>query len=85
MELAAWVIGFLVGLALLQVLAYHFLRDRFDTSPRTGLSGRSGTLLAPTSDPDTDPAETGCRCPACGTLNERQYTFCRTCVGRLAT
>ena len=85
MELAAWVIVFLVGLALLQVLAYHFLRDRFDTSPRTGPSGRSGTLLAPTGDSDPNPDEAGCRCPACGTLNKRQYTFCRTCVGRLAT
>lgn len=83
MELAAWVILFLVGLALLQVLAYHVIRDRFDTSPATGRSGKSGPLFAPRT--EEQPAGDRCQCPACGTSNERRYTFCRACVSRLAT
>jgi hypothetical protein len=80
----AWILAYVVGFALLQLLLYRYLgRDARGTdaatpTAREGSAGLTGGAHAPTGDAVT--------CRHCGAENDREasYRFCRECTSPLA-
>lgn len=92
MEPWAWIVVYLVGFTLFQLLLFRFVSD---AGTLDGLSLGSGETTdprsvdhtPPTREPDRGPERTGegVRCPHCGTDNEDEegFTYCRNCLAQL--
>ena len=79
----AWIVAYVVGFALLQLLLYRYLgRDARGTdaarpAATEGPAGLTGATRAPTGD--------AVACRHCGAENDREapYRFCRVCTSPL--
>lgn len=80
MEVWTWVVAYIVGFALLQLLAYRYVRD---SDPSVGGPG-VGDERAAGADRDGAPAadDAGIYCRNCSTHNERvsTYRYCKGCL-----
>jgi len=82
-----WVLLYVVGFVLLQVLLYRYLQRNetgFDGATPVdgdGEADRSAVRAAPT--PDAAESDDRFRCPNCVTPNDRTFTYCRNCTTRL--
>jgi len=75
---SAWVYASIALLlcAHLLILLYAYRANRFDADPLdTGAAVGDGA--------GADGGDSVCRCPECGTQNDRTYRFCRQCVAEL--
>jgi len=98
MEPWGWILVYLVGFTLFQLLLVRYVSDdrslggvslgSNEASPPQ--SGERGYALAetgrPAADEDPEPrAEDGVHCPQCGEFNadEQSFTYCRTCLAQL--
>lgn len=84
METWAWLLAYVVGFGLLQLVLYHHFR-RNDATPDSApaSSERAGAgSIEHAADTSADP---GIYCPECGTRNEREpmVRYCRQCVSHL--
>lgn len=92
MEPWTWILVYLVGFTLFQLLLFRYFSDGRSAD---GLSLGSGEATGPQSvergqplresNQQSDDEGTGVHCPHCGTLNEdaQSYTFCRNCLAQL--
>jgi len=81
MAVWVWLVAYLVGFALLQILLYRYFREdspRERTAPSASERSRV-PLEAPPDDADGD----GIRCRQCGAYNDAGYSYCRQCTGQL--
>lgn len=83
MEAWAWLVAYLLGFGLLQLVLYRYFQREFrhaDTTPAT--TERSA---APAHDGGGEPAGEGIHCPECGcrNLQEPTFTYCRRCTSPL--
>lgn len=81
MEAWAWLLAYLVGFALLQVVLYRYFQRGESTHDSEREPGHrrlerhaTGSDIAETSSAD------GVSCQECGTRNDRTYSYCRNCV-----
>jgi hypothetical protein len=89
MSVWGWLVAYVVGFALLQLLLYRYFSDDHTTydgaSPdarETSTEGHPAAGQDPLAPrPPTEPGDT-LVCRHCGAPNEREgsYTFCRRCV-----
>lgn len=88
MEVWTWIVAYIVGFSLLQLLVYRYVRDREASVERTSPRGAE-TYSAPVDQTERAPAVRsdggeGKHCPECGTFNESDsYRYCRECVSPL--
>ncbi|MFB6151197.1 MAG: hypothetical protein ABEJ40_05265 [Haloarculaceae archaeon] len=95
MEPWGWILIYLVGFTLFQLLLFRFFSDgrvSGETSPGSGEttvhqsfdSGRNPREAVEESTDSTERGE-GIRCPRCGTDNadEPSFTYCRNCLAQL--
>jgi hypothetical protein len=90
MEVWTWVVAYIVGFSLLQLLVYRYFRDRDpsverSSPPKEGSSGIEGLERDRERSPNPEPtpdapmqadADTdGIRCQHCGTYNEKAAKF----------
>jgi hypothetical protein len=86
MEVWTWIVAYIVGFSLLQLLVYRYVRDReaSGTAPRG-----AETYSAPLDQTERAPGarsegDEGTHCPQCGAFNEgNSYQYCRACVSPL--
>jgi hypothetical protein len=81
METWAWLVAYVVGFGLLQLLLYRYFQ-REDPAPDVtpGPVERGGqSAIDGANGPATDG---GVQCPHCGTVNEdgAMYSYCRECA-----
>jgi membrane protein implicated in regulation of membrane protease activity len=79
-----WLVVYLVGFALLQVLLYRYFQDSRggQTAPRSSEPEGARAPVERATERDSDPRG-GVSCPHCGTLNEAGYAYCRECAEQL--
>lgn len=94
MEAWAWILVYLVGFTLFQLLLFRYFSDgrSFDgvslgsgeTAGAQSLDRTRTTADAPQRTDDAD-ADDGLRCPHCGARNEDDatYTYCSNCLTQL--
>jgi hypothetical protein len=77
-----WLIAYVVGFGLLQLLLYRYLQRRGPTANSTAGRGASGGTGSAQSASAT---EAGVRCESCGTVNEADgmIRYCRSCAESL--
>ena len=81
-----WIVAAVIGLTLLQVILFRYIRGQRGASVEA--SGLRGSTQRPVEersaggDASGVPGE-GRRCPDCGATNAMGFTFCRNCVARL--
>jgi len=82
MGVLVWLIAYVVGFGLLQLLLYRYFQ-RDDPSPETTPSPVDHSVPASIDPPDS--AATGRHCRECGTYNEHDsmFVYCRACTSRL--
>jgi len=86
MEVWTWIVAYIVGFSLLQLLVYRYVRDR--EASGTAPSGAE-TYSAPLDQTERAPAVRsdggeGTHCPQCGAFNEGDsYQYCCECVSPL--
>jgi len=80
-----WLVVYLVGFALLQVLLYRYLRNSRggQTAPRGPEPEGARAPVDGASSRRPDAAEDGVCCRNCGAHNEVGYAYCRECAGQL--
>ncbi len=80
-----WLVLYLVGFALVQVLLYRYLRDSRggQTAPRGSEPGRARAPVDSAAEHSPDTEGDGVYCRNCGTHNEVGYSYCRECAGQL--
>lgn len=86
MEVWTWIVAYVVGFSLLQLLVYRYFRDG-DASVE-GPSAGSGDRYPAAADgldraaSREEPTGDGVRCRHCGAVNEGEASFryCRECV-----
>ena len=93
MEVWTWILAYVVGFSLLQLLVYRYVRDSEPSvegpapgegyTPAPDRVDDSPVREADDSDPGTD--DPTVRCPRCGTRNAEIGTvrYCRACVAPL--
>jgi hypothetical protein len=74
-----WLVAYLAGFALLQVLLYRYLRDSQGTGTVPSGTEAASVAAVERTEPDGD----GVRCGRCGAANDRGYSYCRNCAGQL--
>ena len=88
MEALGWLVAYVVGFGLVQLLLYRYIQ-RDDASPDTapGPVDRSARrsmerASARSDEGDAHGTENGVPCPHCGTVNEREqmFAYCEQCV-----
>ena len=84
MEVWVWVLAYLVGFALLQVVLYRYFSKSTTKPPEQTTPVAEGgalTVDVPEDVPDGDLVS----CDSCGTYNENHpmFLFCRSCGERL--
>lgn len=96
MEPWGWILVYLVGFTLLQLLLFRYVSDRRSlgglslesnesSPPQSGERGRSLSEREALGRDEADEGADGVRCPQCGTDNadEQTYTYCRSCLATL--
>jgi hypothetical protein len=93
MEPWAWILVYLVGFTLFQLLLFRYFSDgrAFDgVSLGSGETAGAQSLehagtTAEVAQRSDDETETGVRCPHCGAHNEDDttYTYCSNCLTQL--
>jgi len=84
MEIWTWIVAYVVGFSLLQLLVYRYFRDSEPSveqpSPGSGERSAAGDRLERDATGAT-PAD-GVRCQHCGTHNEQSamYRYCKQCA-----
>jgi hypothetical protein len=85
MEVWTWIIAYIVGFSLLQLLVYRYFRDSEPSvegpSPGSGERYASGDRLERDQSGRTA-TDDGVYCQHCGTYNEQTatYRYCKQCV-----
>jgi len=88
METLGWLVAYVVGFALVQLLLYRYIQ-RDDASPDAAPGSVDQTArrsmeqpAARPDDGDGDADHEGVRCRHCGTVNDygQQFAYCRECV-----
>jgi hypothetical protein len=88
MEVWAWIVAYIVGFSLLQLLVYRYVRDEEASVEGSSAPGVE-SYSAPVDKPERAPAVRsdggeGTHCPQCGTFNEGDtFRYCRECVSPL--
>ena len=89
MEVWAWIVAYIVGFSLLQLLVYRYFRDRGSVEQPSSAKATDGYSVAveqvePESRQPT-PTGDGIHCQQCGAHNESESTFryCRRCASPL--
>lgn len=80
MAVWVWLVAYLVGFALLQIILYRYFQEdsaREQTAPVTADRSRVSRETPP------DDAGDGLRCKQCGAYNDAGYSYCRQCTGQL--
>lgn len=82
MSILVWLIAYIVGFGLLQLLLYRYFQ-REDPSPGTTPSPVEGSSAVAVGSTNGEP--TGIHCRECGTHNESNsmYVYCQSCASRL--
>jgi hypothetical protein len=80
MALWVWLVAYLVGFALLQVLLYRYFQED-SARERTAPSSSERSRAAPET--RSDDAGSGLHCKQCGAYNDAGYSYCRQCAGQL--
>ncbi len=80
-----WLLAYVLGFGLLQLLLYRYFRGdepSVEAAPNPVDSGTSGR---PVDEPRADPEEGVVRCGDCGARNDADggYTYCRECASAL--
>lgn len=83
MDVWAWVIAYIVGFALLQLLVLRYLRDDRAAADRGGSGSEHQTVARVESAPATADTSAGRRCEHCGADNESEYRYCGNCAAPL--
>jgi hypothetical protein len=94
MEAWVWILVYLVGFTLFQLLLFRYFSDgqAFDgvsvgSGETAGVQSldRSRTTGEPQQRPDADETGEGVRCPHCGAHNadEPTFTYCSNCLTQL--
>lgn len=80
-----WLVVYLVGFALVQVLLYRYLRDSQggQTAPRGSETESARAPVERTAERSATDGEQGVYCRNCGARNEGSYSYCRECAGQL--
>jgi len=87
MEVWTWIVAYVVGFSLLQLLVYRYFRDRGSvegdsagTADGYGVGVDAGEAANP-----RDSTGDGVHCQQCGAHNESrsQYRYCRECAAPL--
>lgn len=83
MELWGWIIAYVVGFAILQLVVYRYLRNGEDTDLlQTTPPNRESARPDETGERGNDATR---RCSNCGARNDPDgpFTYCRRCARRL--
>jgi len=97
MEPWGWILIYLVGFTLFQLLLFRYFTDErgfegvsLGSGERSALQSADGNARAaesqqvPQSDTEETDREDGVSCPHCGAYNaDEQFTFCRKCTGQI--
>lgn len=88
MEIWGWIIAYVVGFSLLQLLVYRYVGSDEPTveRPAPGSSERTAARrLEPADGVASRPDGDTVHCQHCGSPNAREpvYTYCRECVAPL--
>ena len=84
MEAWAWLIAYLIGFALLQIILYRYFQRGESTHDGDREPGyRRLEQRAAGADIGKTEDENGVYCHQCGTRNDRTYSYCRNCVEAL--
>ncbi|WP_123536618.1 DUF7577 domain-containing protein [Halosimplex salinum] len=96
MEPWGWIIVYLVGFTLFQLLLVRYFSDdrtlggvslesNEASPPQSGDPGRSVRESHLVASDDADEEVDGVRCPQCGAANadEQNFTYCRKCLAQL--
>lgn len=98
MEPWGWILAYLVGFTLFQLLLVRYFSDdrtlggvSFESNeaspPQSNEPGRSmgETAPRPFAGDESEERETGMHCPQCGAFNEDEqtFTYCRKCLAQL--
>ena len=79
-----WLIAYLIGFALLQLLLYRYLQRGESTHEGEREPGyRRLEQRAAAADVGTTDDVGGVHCAQCGTRNDRMYSYCRNCTEAL--
>jgi hypothetical protein len=84
MEVWTWIVAYIVGFSLLQLLVYRYFRDSEPSiehpSPEAGEYAAGDRLERDDGRPRSD--EDGAYCQHCGAFNEQvtTYRYCKQCV-----
>ncbi|WP_336000996.1 DUF7577 domain-containing protein [Halorientalis halophila] len=89
MEVWTWIVAYIVGFSLLQLLVYRYFRDSEPSAE--GASGSREQYAAAADGLERDASsrragdEDGTVCQHCGTFNEHEatYRYCKHCVSPL--
>lgn len=92
MEPWTWILVYLVGFTLFQLLLFRYFSDdhAFDgvslgSGETAGVQSLDRGQVPPDANQRAESDEEGVRCPHCGTDNEDEqtYMFCRNCLAQL--
>ncbi len=88
MEVWGWLVAYVVGFGLVQLLLYrYFQRDDPSPDATPGSTDQSGHRAVERSPhpPEDDEGIDGVQCPHCGAVNERDemFTYCGACARSL--
>ena len=81
MEVWSWLLAYVVGFALIQLLLYRYFQ-RDDPSPDATPGGTDGSARRSLEQSSEASTEAGARCPHCGAVNEHETTvaYCKECI-----
>jgi hypothetical protein len=92
MELWGWILVYLVGFTLLQLVLFRYFGDGAsasgasvspdEASPPRSAEGHNAVADTGPEATGSDDAD-GVSCRQCGTRNADGYTYCRECLGQL--
>lgn len=92
MEPWSWILVYLVGFTLFQLLLFRYFSDgrsfeglSVGSGETAGVRSGDGSQAQPDGNERTDTDDEGVHCPHCGAHNEdeRPYTYCKNCLVQL--
>jgi|AntRauTorcE11898_2_1112593.scaffolds.fasta_scaffold09794_3 hypothetical protein len=83
MDVVFWLVAYVVGFGLVQLLLYRYFR-RDDPAPDA--TPRRREAPTPVAVGESDDETSGVHCGECGTYNEHDsmFVYCRSCANRLS-